>query len=274
MPVALLVVVGIFTSHAQNTSVATNVTQLTTTTTTTTVPTTPKPTTTSTLSPEQIYHQSCLNLTKWVPTEALTCSNPFALCFFDVFDATDKYLECKTYLNETQPSKVVSDTDPLIVASYIYRMSRNIISAFEYIKLTNPFLAGRDSARKAIAVKAKHLFATGLQYRYGDHKWPDYQDNIFQNQRPRKKWNKRNDSITILYESLPRQQDYQCFFAAYENLVDLKITDKENVRLMDKWPDHHPIWQGSYMDYMAEPSLYYKDNLIVNTAVLQVDIKP
>ena len=35
--------------------------------------------------------------------------------------------------------------------------------------------------------------------------------------------------------------------------TELEITDKENVRFMNKLSDHHPIWQGSYVDYMAEP---------------------
>ena len=283
-------------AHAQNTTAATtNVTQLinttiatflnntnnsnnnfvNTTTSTTTPTTTPQPTTTSTLSPEQIYHQKCtIDHDNWLPTEALTCGNPFALCFFDVLDGINEYLKCKTYLNGTQPSNAVKDTSPMIVASYLYRMSGNILAAFEYIKRTNPFLAGRDSARRTIGVQSNFIFATGLQYRYGDLVWPNYQDTIFQNQRPRKKWNKRNDSITIPYGSLPRTHEYHYYFSAWENLPDNTITDKEQVRLMDSWPDHHAIWQGSYMDYMAEPDLYYKDNLKINTALLQASIYP
>ena len=282
----LLVAGRLSTTHAQNTTPATaNETQLINTTiaihvnatnvnTTIATTTTSGPTTTSTLSPEQIYHQKCLDYDGWLPAGALTCGNPFALCYYNVLDEINEYLKCKTYFNGTQPSNLVRDTDPMLVASYMYRMSRNIIEAFEYIKKANPYLASKDSARRTIAVQTNLIFATGLQYRYGDFKWPDYQHSLFQNQRPRKKWNKRNDSITIPYGSLPKKHEYQYFFTAYENLANPNITDKELVRLMDEWPDHHPIWQGSYMDYMAEPNLYYKDNLVINTAVLQVKIHP
>lgn len=258
-----------------NSNVDTTTTTTTTTATTTTTPTTtPEPTTTSTLSPEQIYHQKCINHENWLPTEALTCGNPFALCFFDVLDGVNEYLKCKTYLNGTQPSKLVKDTDPMIIASYLHRMGKNILDAFEYIKKTNPFLASRDSARRTIGVQTNFIFATGLEYRTGDLKWPDYQTEIFQNQRPRKKWNKRNDSITIPYGSLPREREYQYYFSAWENLPDITITDKEQVRLMDSWPEKHAIWTGSYIEYMAEPGLYYKDNMVMNTALLQAVIYP
>jgi 7 transmembrane receptor (Secretin family). len=259
-----------------NTTIATLLNNNTTTqpinTTAGTTTTTPLiPTTTTTLSPEQIFHLKCLDFDDWLPDKALWCANPFDLCFLDTIDDMNSYLTCKTHLNGTQPSKHVRDSNPMLLTSYMYKMARNIINAFEQIKTLNPTLAKMDSARKTIEVQSNIIFHTGLQYRYGDKKWPDYQDNLF---KPKKKWNKRNDSITIPYGSFPRAREYQYHFFAYENLVDIAITDKEQVRLMDEWPDHHSIYNGEYVGYMAEKNLYYKENMEINTAVMQVIIKP
>ncbi|XP_066917898.1 latrophilin Cirl-like [Clytia hemisphaerica] len=278
-------------AHAQNnTTVALNTTSATyinnnsnnftttpyatTTNNATTTTTTTTPQTTSTLSPQQKYHQQCLDYEDWLPTKAWLCDNPFDFCYHDVMDTINTYLTCKTYLNETQPSKLVRNTDPMIVASYLYRMGRNMINSFEHIKLVNPFLASRDSARRTMQVLSNVIYSVGLQYRYGDYKWPDYKDAQFQRIRPKGKWNKRNDSITVPYGSFPKRHEYQYHFFAYDNLANIQITDKEQVRLMDDWPDHHSIWKGTYIDYMAEPGLYYIENLEINTALLQIDIKP
>ena len=145
--------------------------------------------------------------------------------------------------------------------------AKTMITQFLYERQSDPYLKISQTQRKERAKYSNFIWITGFQFRYSDTSWPNYHNGF-----KRKKWNKRNDSIYVPYGSLPRGE-YQYLFAIYDSLWSDDLT-KELVRLKNKWPEEHAILDGEFIDYQRENNLYFKKTQKINSAIIQLYLRP